>query len=107
MKTKEQMLKELRDCKAEYVTYGDGDLGMAIPREEAIQDVEGMDEDSIGEGTWYPMEVSEAELDGADLVAECTHCGTADAYVSTGEHTPHGTDIVRCSSCAKQFPIKW
>jgi len=38
---------------AEYVTYGDGDLGVPIPIFEARADFEQMDDDQIGEGTWY------------------------------------------------------
>jgi len=35
------------------VTYGEGDLGIAVSRAEAIADIEGMDDDMIGAGTWY------------------------------------------------------
>ena len=50
---KEEMLAELRASKAKYVTYGDGDLGTPFTRASAIKDIESMDEDSVGEGTWY------------------------------------------------------
>jgi hypothetical protein len=38
---------------ADFVTYGDGDLGVAIPIFDAIVDFESMEDDQIGEGTWY------------------------------------------------------
>ena len=38
---------------AEYVTYGDGDLGVPVPIFDAQADFEQMDDDQIGEGTWY------------------------------------------------------
>ena len=50
---------------------------------------------------------SEAELDGINLAAECPHCNLTDGYVSTGEHAPHGTDIVRCCRCKEVFKIEW
>jgi len=38
---------------AEFVTYGDGDLGIPMAIDEAIRDFESFDDDQIGEGTWY------------------------------------------------------
>jgi hypothetical protein len=66
---KAQLLDEIRSCPARYVSYGDGDLGIAIPRLEAIKDIEAMDEDSIGEGTWYPCDKDGNELTGSQLAA--------------------------------------
>lgn len=48
-----------------------------------------------------------AELDRGVLSAECPSCGCLDGYVSTGEHTPHGTDIIRCGVCGYKFKIGW
>jgi hypothetical protein len=52
-KTARQMADELRASWSEYVTYGGDSLGIPIGRESAIRDIEGMDDDQIGEGTWY------------------------------------------------------
>jgi len=38
---------------AEYVTYGDGDLGVPVHILEARADFEQMDDYQIGDGTWY------------------------------------------------------
>jgi len=38
---------------AEYVTYGEGDLGVPVQILEARADFEQMDDYQIGEGTWY------------------------------------------------------
>ena len=67
--TKRELLDQIRSCPAAYVSYGDGDLGKAIPRQEAIKDIESMDEDSIGEGTWYPCDKDGTELTDAQLAA--------------------------------------
>ena len=56
MKTVKQMVEEIRKSGAEFVTYGDGDLGTPVSVEEAIQDIENMDDDMIGEGTWLPCD---------------------------------------------------
>ncbi len=53
MKTAKQMAEEIKASKSDYVTYGDGDLGVPVARLEAIADIECMDDDVIGEGTWY------------------------------------------------------
>jgi len=53
MTRKEDMIKEIEASTSEFVTYGDGDLGIAVSKVDAIQDIKSMDEDSIGDGTWY------------------------------------------------------
>lgn len=53
MKTAKQMADEIRASKSEYVTYGESDLGIAVKKEDAIADIEAMDDEMIGEGTWY------------------------------------------------------
>ena len=53
MKTAKQMSDELRASNSVYVTYGESDLGIPVERERAIRDIEGMDDEIIGEGTWY------------------------------------------------------
>ena len=47
------MADEIRASKSEYVTYGESDLGIAVKREDAIRDIETMDDEMIGDGTWY------------------------------------------------------
>lgn len=51
-KTAKQMADEIRASKSAYVTYGEADLGTPIKREDAIADIEAMDDEMIGEGTW-------------------------------------------------------
>ena len=63
MKTAKQLADEIRASNSEYVTYGDGDIGIPVKREDAIRDIEGMDDEQIGEGTWY-------ECDGTGKVTE-------------------------------------
>lgn len=53
MKTVKELCDEMRASTSDYVTYGEGDLGIPIPRLEAIADIEAMDDEQIGEGTWY------------------------------------------------------
>ena len=53
MKTVQQMVGELKASDSAYVTYGDSDIGIPIKREDAIRDILSMDDDMIGEGTWY------------------------------------------------------
>ena len=53
MKTVKDMVKELEGSKSDYVTYGDGDLGIPVRREDAILDIGAMEDIQIGEGTWY------------------------------------------------------
>jgi hypothetical protein len=52
-KTAKQVADEMRSSTSAYVTYGDSDLGTPFKREDAILDIEGMDDDLIGDGTWY------------------------------------------------------
>lgn len=59
MKTAHQMADEIRASKSAYVTYGDSDLGIPVERLAAIADVEAMDDDAIGEGSWH-----ECDADG-------------------------------------------
>ena len=53
MKTAREMANEISASKSIYVTYGESDLGMPILREDAIEDILSMDDEMIGEGTWY------------------------------------------------------
>ena len=53
MKTKKDLLEEIQASKSEYVTYGDSDIGIPVKREDAITDIESMDDIQIGEGTWF------------------------------------------------------
>jgi hypothetical protein len=53
MKTAKEMADEIRASGSDYVTYGESDLGIPIKREDAILDIESMDDEMIGEGTWY------------------------------------------------------
>jgi hypothetical protein len=61
MNRKEEMLREMRDSKSEFVTYGDGDLGIPVERLSAINDIESMDEEAIGDGAWFEC-TSEGEV---------------------------------------------
>ena len=56
MKTVNQMVQELQDAINEgvlFVTYGDSDLGIPVEINEAIKDISSMEDEIIGEGTWY------------------------------------------------------
>lgn len=53
MKTAKEMTDEIRASSSAYVTYGESDLGIPVPRDEAIADIESMDDEMIGDGTWY------------------------------------------------------
>lgn len=53
MKTSAQMVNEIRACKAIFITYGNSDLGIPIKKEDAIADIISMDDEAIGDGTWY------------------------------------------------------
>jgi hypothetical protein len=56
MKTKTTLIQELiaaKNAGVNFVTYGDGDLGMPVEIDDAIEDIKSMDEDMIGDGTWY------------------------------------------------------
>jgi len=52
MKTKKDLLEEIEASSSDYVTYGDGDLGIPIRREDAIKDIASMEDEQIGEGDW-------------------------------------------------------
>ena len=52
MTRKVEMIKELEASTSDFVTYGDGDLGIAVKKDDAIADIKSMDEDLIGPGTW-------------------------------------------------------
>jgi hypothetical protein len=54
--TVKEMVAEITACDCEYVTYGDGDLGKPIAKADAIADISSMEDDMIGEGTWYPCD---------------------------------------------------
>ncbi len=49
---KKTMLQQMRESNSEFVTYGDGDLGMPIERLSAIADIEAMDDENF-QGDWY------------------------------------------------------
>ncbi|MHB8915869.1 MAG: hypothetical protein ACYC4K_08670 [Thiobacillus sp.] len=53
MKTVSQIVEEISASSSEYVTYGDSDIGIPVLREDAIADLSSMDDEQIGEGTWY------------------------------------------------------
>ena len=54
LKRRAEMLAEIAASDAEYVTYGDGDLGVPVSKADAMEDIASMDPLSIGDGTWYP-----------------------------------------------------
>lgn len=56
MKTAKEMAAEIQASKSEYVTYGLSEIGIPVRREDAIADILGMDDELIGEGTWYECE---------------------------------------------------
>lgn len=56
MKTVNEMIQELKAAKnlgVNFVSYGYSDLGMPVDINEAISDIQQMDDELIGEGTWY------------------------------------------------------
>ena len=56
MKTVNDMLAELALAKLDgvkFVTYGHSDLGVAVPIVDAIKDIASMEDEQIGEGTWF------------------------------------------------------
>ncbi len=59
---KEEMLEEIKASSSKYITYGDGDLGIPVLREKAIEDIENMEADSIGLGTWYECDENGKEI---------------------------------------------
>jgi hypothetical protein len=62
-KTVAQMVAELERSTAEYVTYGYSDLGIAVGREDAIADIKMMDDEQIGDGTWYECDAEGRVVD--------------------------------------------
>ena len=46
-------IKAAIENEAEFITYGDSDLGKAIPIWDGLADIMGMDDEMIGDGTWY------------------------------------------------------
>jgi hypothetical protein len=52
-KTGKQVADEIRASKSKYVTYGESDLGMPIPKGRAIKDFEAMDDEIVGDGEWW------------------------------------------------------
>lgn len=77
-KRKAEMLREIGKCPTRYVSYGDGDLGIAIKKADALKDIESIAPESIGEGTWYPCdkdgkELTQSQLAAATLGASRTH----------------------------------
>ena len=53
MTTVLQMVKEIKASSSEFVTYGESDIGIAVERIDAIADIEGLEDEQIGDGTWY------------------------------------------------------
>jgi len=53
MKTAIQMANEIRSSSSAFVTYGDSDLGIPVAKDDAIADIMTMDDEQIGDGTWY------------------------------------------------------
>ncbi|MBW2993930.1 hypothetical protein KY315_00745 [Candidatus Woesearchaeota archaeon] len=53
MKTVAQLLDEIKASKSAYITYGDGDIGVPMKKEDALADIASMEDHQIGEGTWY------------------------------------------------------
>lgn len=53
MKTAKQMADEIARSTSDYVTYGESDLGIPVKKEDAIKDILGMDDEMIGNGTWF------------------------------------------------------
>lgn len=64
-----QMMAEIEACPARFVTYGDGDLGVAVEKNQALADIDSMDPESIGEGTWYPCDKNGKVLTASQLAA--------------------------------------
>jgi hypothetical protein len=54
--TVKELIDEIRVCNTEFVTYGESDLGIPVSKEDAIADILSMDDDQIGEGTWFPCD---------------------------------------------------
>jgi len=59
MKTKAELIDALEDARqqgVQFVTYGDGDIGVPVAIDEAIKDFEAMEDQQIGAGTWFPCD---------------------------------------------------
>jgi len=50
MKTRSELIEEIEASKSEYVVYGD--MITPVKKEDAIEDIECMDEELIGDGDW-------------------------------------------------------
>jgi hypothetical protein len=53
MKTAKEMAQEIAASRSKFVTYGEGDIGIPVDRMEAIEDILNIDDELIGDGTWY------------------------------------------------------
>jgi hypothetical protein len=80
---KAQMLKEIQRCPVRYISYGDGDLGKAILKTDALRDIEAIDDASIGEGTWYPCDAKGKELTASQLAAAALGASRSEAKTRT------------------------
>jgi hypothetical protein len=90
MKTKQQLISEIKESGAIYVTYGSGD--MVIPIDEALTDIGAMDEESIADGDW--MRLTER--------ATMLYSNTLEWYVVTYEESvalKHRTDLSEILEC--------
>ncbi len=58
MKTVKEMMEEIKASKYKYISYGD--LGVPVLKEEAIEDIEAMEELQIGGGMWFEWEENES-----------------------------------------------
>jgi hypothetical protein len=59
MKTKAELIDALEDARqqgVQFVTYGDGDIGVPVAIDEAIKDFEAMEDQQIGAGDWFPCD---------------------------------------------------
>ena len=80
---KASMLAEIKAIPAKYVSYGDGDLGIAVKKADAIRDIESMAPESIGEGTWYPCDKNGKELTATQLAAAALGASRSEAKKKT------------------------
>jgi hypothetical protein len=53
MKTAKELASEIAASKSDYVTYGESEIGLPVKRADAIADILAMDDELVGEGTWY------------------------------------------------------
>ncbi len=59
MKTKAELIDALENARrqgVQFVTYGDGDLGVPVAIDEAIKDFKTMEDQQIGAGDWFPCD---------------------------------------------------